>query len=120
MKDYYLSKIRDIFTYTSRRWHYVLFKTLCVIVGAPLFFVLLPLDLLVVFIYALFSWIPVLSIVFLVLCKTLTIVFGAGYYISVLPDARKFVYIHRARKQAEQDMLAECGEENRNETGEGE
>lgn len=101
MKEYYKSRINAIFTYTSRRWHYVLLKTLCVVLGAPLFFALLPLDLLNFLIYALFSWVPVLRTVFLVLCRALAFVFGAGYYISILPDAKKFAADYRARKETE-------------------
>jgi hypothetical protein len=110
MRDYYITRIRNIFTYTDKRAHYVIFKTLCIIIGAPLFFVLLPVDLLVYFIYALFSWIPVLSTFFLVVCKALSYVCSVGYYIALLPDAKKYIMIYKAKLQAEKAEILETEE----------
>jgi len=101
LREYFSSRIKAIFTYTSKKWYYVVLKTLCVIVGAPLYFALIPLDLLTFVLYALFSWIPILNTVVLILCKTLSFVFSVGYYIAILPDAKKFADIAKEKMRFE-------------------
>lgn len=101
MKEHYGSRIRAIFTYTNSKWYYVALKTLCVIVGAPLYFALLPVDFLIFIVYALFSWVPILSVFMLALCKILNIVTAVGYYIAIIPDAKAFINESK-RKHAEE------------------
>ena len=103
LQEYFSSRIKAIFTYTSKKWYYVILKTLCVIIGAPLYFALIPLDLLTFVLYALFSWIPILNTVVLILCKTLSFVFSVGYYIAILPDAKKFADIAKEKLRFEKE-----------------
>jgi len=101
LREYFSSRIKAIFTYTSKKWYYVVFKNSLRIVGAPLYFALIPLDLLTFVLYALFSWIPILNTVVLILCKTLSFVFSVGYYIAILPDAKKFADIAKEKMRFE-------------------
>ncbi|MDD4833063.1 MAG: hypothetical protein PHI78_05250 [Clostridia bacterium] len=103
LQEYFSSRIKAIFTYTSNKWYYIILKTLCVIIGAPLYFALIPLDLLTFVLYALFSWIPILNTVILILCKTLSFVFSVGYYIAILPDAKKFADIAKEKLRFEKE-----------------
>jgi len=103
LQEYFSSRIKAIFTYTSKKWYYIILKTLCVVIGAPLYFALIPLDLLTFVLYALFSWIPILNTVVLILCKTLSFVFSVGYYIAILPDAKKFADIAKEKLRFEKE-----------------
>ncbi|HPG91927.1 MAG TPA: hypothetical protein PK675_00780 [Clostridia bacterium] len=104
LQEYFSSRIKAIFTYTSNKWYYVALKTLCVVIGVPLYFVMVPLDFLTFVLYALFSWIPILNTVMLVLCKLLSFVFSIGYYIAILPDAKKYADIAREKLRFEKEM----------------
>ncbi|HRX13895.1 MAG TPA: hypothetical protein P5087_02625 [Eubacteriales bacterium] len=111
LQEYFSSRIKAIFTYTSKKWYYVILKTLCVIIGAPLYFALIPLDLLTFVLYALFSWIPILNTVVLILCKTLSFVFSVGYYIAILPDAKKFADIAKEKLRFEKETEVQTNTE---------
>lgn len=106
MKDYisqhYKQRFKDIFSYSNRKWWYVLLKTLCIAVGFPIYLALIPLDFVVFFVYALFSWVPYLSTLTLFLCRILTIICGIGYYVCILPDAKHYIDEDKERYQAEQ------------------
>lgn len=112
MKDillYYKGRFQRIFTYTSKKWYYVIAKTLCVAVGLPLYVALLPLDIVNFLLYALFSFIPVLNVFFLFICRVLSIICGAGHYIGILPDAK--MYIERHKEELKQEFLQNQREE---------
>ena len=90
MKEYYLNRLHWIFKYTNGKWWYIVVKTLCLIVGAPIYAVSFVVEMLLTAINMLFSWIPVLNVVVMVLCKLLINVFGATFYICILPDIKQY------------------------------
>ena len=86
MKEYYLARLHWIFNYTNKKWWYYIVKTLCLVVGIPIYTVSFVVEMLLTAINMLFSWIPILNVVIMVICKLLIIVFGATFYICILPD----------------------------------
>ena len=90
MKQYYLARLQWIFTYTNRKWWYCIVKTLCIIVGAPIYAVSFVVEMVLTFINMLFSWIPALNILVMAICKILISVFGATFYICILPDIKQY------------------------------
>lgn len=106
MKDillYYKGRFQRIFIYTGKKWYYIIAKTLCVAVGLPLYVALLPLDIVNFLIYALFSFIPYLNTFFLFICRTVSIICGAGHYIAILPDAK--MYMERHKQELKEEFL---------------
>ena len=98
MKEYYLSRLHWIFNYTNRKWWYCIVKTLCLIVGVPIYAVSFVIEMVLTGINMIFSWIPVLNVVVMVICKLLINVFGATFYICILPDIKQY-------KQATKDEV---------------
>lgn len=94
MKEYYLDRLHWIFCYRSKNFWYCLSKTLCLIVGVPVYAVSFAVEMILTFINMLFSWIPFLSVVMTVLCKVLITVFGSLFYINILPDLRAYRLAH--------------------------
>lgn len=90
MKEYYLNRFNWIFNYTSRNFFYVVLKTLCIVVGLPVYCVVFAAEMVLTFVNMLFCWIPVLSIVVTVVCKGVIWLIDKLYYINVLPDLGKF------------------------------
>ena len=90
MKDYYLARLYWIFHYTNTKWWYRIVKTLCIIVGAPIYAVSFVVEMALTAINMVFSWIPILNVVIMVICKLLIIVFGSTFYICILPDIKQY------------------------------
>ena len=90
MKEYYLIRLHWIFNYTRKAWWYYIVKTLCLIVGVPIYAVSFVMEMVLTAINMLFSWIPVLNVVVMVLCKVLITLFGSTFYICILPDIRQY------------------------------
>lgn len=90
MKDYYKQRWHWVFNYTSRNFGYCLLKTLCLIVGLPLYSVAFVLEMVLTGINMMFSWIPILNVVIFVICKSLMVVFGSTFYICILSDVKKY------------------------------
>lgn len=90
MKDYYKQRWHWVFNYTSRNFGYCLLKTLCLIVGLPLYSVAFVLEMVLTGINMMFSWIPILNVVIFVICKSLMVVFGSTFYICILSDIKKY------------------------------
>ena len=90
MKEYYKQRWHWVFNYTSKNFGYGLLKTLCLVVGLPIYSVMFVLEMLLTGINMIFSWIPILSTVILVICKSLMIVFGSTFYICILTDIKKY------------------------------
>ena len=90
MKEYYLQRLHWIFHYKNRKFFYCLFKTLCLIVGVPVYAVCFVLEMLFTAINMIFSWIPVLNMVVMVICKALVWLFGSTFYICILPDLKEY------------------------------
>lgn len=97
MKQYYLKRLRWMFRYTSNNALYIILKTLCLAVGIPVATVLFVAEMATTLVNMLFSFIPLLNIVVLAVCKVITAVCQSGFYIAILPDIKKY--------------LAECEEE---------
>lgn len=109
--DYYKLRFSRIFAYNSTKWYMVIAKTLCIIVGLPLFVVLIPIDLLFFLVYALLGWIPFLGLFILFICKALSFVWSIGYYIAILPDIKQYI------KEDNEAALAEKEAETAQEDG---
>ena len=90
MKEYYLTRLHWIFNYTDTKWWYYIVKTLCLIVGVPIYAVCFVVEMVLTAINMIFSWIPVLNVVVMTICKLLIMLFGATFYICILPDLKKY------------------------------
>ena len=86
MKEYYQQRLYWIFHYSSKNVWYCVAKTLCLIIGVPIYAICFAVEMVLTAINMLFSWIPVLNVVVMVICKCLIIVFGSTFYLCVLPD----------------------------------
>ena len=90
MKEYYLQRLHWIFHYKSKKFFYCLAKTLCMIVGVPIYAVSFVMEMLFTGINMIFSWIPVLNVVMTVICKAFVWLFGSTFYICILPDLKEY------------------------------
>ena len=90
MKEYYLARLHWIFNYTNKKWWYRIVKTLCLIIGVPIYAVSFAVEMVLTAINMLFSWIPIFNVVVMVICKALITVFGATFYICILPDIKQY------------------------------
>ena len=104
MKEYYLARLHWIFSYTNTKWWYCIAKTLCLIVGVPIYAVSFVVEMVLTFINMLFSWIPILNTVVMVICKLFITVFGSTFYICILPDLKQY-------KQASKEISYEVAED---------
>ena len=104
MKEYYLTRLHWIFNYTNTKWWYCIAKTLCLIVGVPIYAVSFVVEMVLTFINMLFSWIPILNTVVMVICKLFITVFGSTFYICILPDLKQY-------KQASKEISYEVAED---------
>ncbi|MEG1527955.1 MAG: hypothetical protein RR418_02140, partial [Clostridia bacterium] len=119
MRTYYYDRFKRLFTYTSRNFFYCVAKTLCIIIGLPLFVVLIPVDFLIYLVYAIFSWIPYLNMAMLFLCRILSFITGIGYFISVIPDAKKYMQenkqmVEQAEREQNEQFALEADENESN------
>jgi len=110
MKEFYLDRLRWIFTFSSRNFFYCVAKTLCILVGAPLYAVGFCVDMALTLVNAVFMWIPVFGAFFTVVCKLLTTIFDVGFYVAVLPDAKRYAEWKRV-KSAEEGQAVTLSEE---------
>ena len=90
MKQYYLQRLHWIFHYKNKKFFYCLAKTLCLIVGVPIYAVCFVMEMLLTAINMIFSWIPVLNVVVMVICKALVWLFGSTFYVCILPDLKEY------------------------------
>ncbi len=90
MKEYYQQRLYWIFHFTKRNFWYCLAKTLCLIVGVPVYAVMFCLEMVLTAINMIFSWIPVLNVVVMVVCKALITVVGSTFYICILTDLKEY------------------------------
>ncbi|MCM1194879.1 MAG: hypothetical protein NC332_02975 [Firmicutes bacterium] len=91
MKEYYLERLHWIFRYTSKNFFYCLAKTLCLIVGVPVYAVMFAVEMILTAVNMIFSWIPVLNVVVTVICKSLIFITDKTFYICILPDIKKYI-----------------------------
>lgn len=90
MKEYYQQRLYWIFNYTKKNFWYCLAKTLCLIVGVPIYAVMFCVEMVLTAINMIFSWIPVLNVVVMVLCKALITAAGSTFYICILTDLKEY------------------------------
>lgn len=110
MKQYYKERFGWIFRYTSRNFFYCIAKTLCIIVGLPIYAVMFIVEMIFTAINMIFSWIPILNVVVMVICKSIIYVCDKTFYISILTDIKK--YNAAMREEPEYEVAdAEVSEE---------
>ena len=90
MKEYYKQRFFWIFNYTSKNFWYCLAKTLCLVVGLPLYAAMFVVEMCLAAVNLLFSWIPVLNVVVMTICKLLMTLVGSTFFICILPDIKKY------------------------------
>lgn len=90
MKEYYQQRFHWIFRYTSKNFWYCIAKTLCIVVGLPIYSVMLLVEMALTLVNMLFCWIPVLNVVVTVVCKALMSLVGWTFYICILPDIKQY------------------------------
>ena len=101
MKEYYLERLHWIFNYTSNNFFYCLFKTLCLVVGIPLYAVMFVVEMVLTFVNMILGWIPILGMVVTVICKSIIWVTDKSFYICILPDIKAY---KQATKQVEYEI----------------
>lgn len=90
MKEYYQQRFHWIFCYTSKNFWYCIAKTLCIVVGLPIYSVMFLVEMALTLVNMLFCWIPVLNVVVTVVCKALMSLVGWTFYICILPDIKQY------------------------------
>lgn len=90
MKEYYLTRLNWIFKYTRNNFFYCILKTLCILIGAPIYAVAFIGEMILTLVYTIFSWIPVLNIVIMIVCKAIIFLLDKPFYICILPDFRAY------------------------------
>ncbi len=105
MKEYYKQRFYWIFNYTSKNFWYCLAKTLCIVVGLPIYAVMFVVEMCLTLVNLIFSWIPVLNVVVMVICKILMTVVGSTFYICILTDIKK--YLESNENKIEYDVADE-------------
>ena len=96
MKEYYAERLQWIFRYTSKNFFYCLAKTLCLIVGIPIYAVMFAVEMVLTFINMIFCWIPILGMVVGVICKAIIFVVDKSFFLCILPDIGKWRQSHSA------------------------
>lgn len=128
MKQYYLERLHWIFNYTSKNFFYCLAKTLCLIVGIPIYAVMFALEMVLTFVNMIFSVIPVLNVVVGIICKAIIFVVDKTFFICILTDIGKWRAVHKQEPEYEvlddepKEGLAENGkpQEESNDVSQGE
>ena len=94
MKEYYSERFHWIFNYTKKDFGYCLLKTLCVIVGLPIYAVSFVVEMIFTAINMIFCWIPILNVLVMLICKAMVWLFGLTFYINILPDLKEYNATH--------------------------
>lgn len=95
MKEYYAERFNWIFNYTSKSFFYCLLKTLCLIVGLPIYAVCIAVEMVFTFINMLFCWIPILGMVVGVICKAIIFVVDKTFFLCILTDIGQWRQTHK-------------------------
>lgn len=90
MVNHYAERFQWIFKYTSKNLGYCILKTLCIIVGLPIYLVCFVAEMALTLVNLLFSFIPGLGLVVMLVCKMLMWIIDKPYYICVLTDLKRF------------------------------
>lgn len=102
MKEYYLERLQWIFRYTSKNFFYCIGKTLCLIVGIPVYAVMFTVEMVLTFVNMIFSVIPILNVVVGVICKAIVFVIDKTFFICILTDLGKWRAAHK--KEVDYDV----------------
>lgn len=94
MKEYYSERFNWVFRYTSKSFFYCLLKTLCLIVGLPIYCVAVAVEMVMTFVNMIFCWIPVLGVVVGVICKSIIFLFDKTFFLCILTDVGKWRAAH--------------------------
>lgn len=103
MKEYYLERLHWIFKYTSKNFFYCIGKTLCLIVGIPIYAVMFAVEMVLTFVNMIFSIIPILNVVVGVICKSIIFLIDKTFFICILTDVGKWRAAHK--KEVEYEVL---------------
>ncbi len=90
MKQYYKLRLHWIFNFTNKNFFYCVAKTLCLLVGIPIYATMFAVEMILTFVNMIFCWIPILNVVVNVICKSIIFVIDKSFYICILPDIKKF------------------------------
>ncbi|MBQ8434234.1 MAG: hypothetical protein IJX23_05470 [Clostridia bacterium] len=90
MVNHYAERFQWIFKYTSKNLGYCILKTLCIIVGLPIYLVCFVAEMALTLVNLLFSFVPGLGLVVMLVCKMLMWIIDKPYYICVLTDLKRF------------------------------
>ena len=90
IRRYYRERFGWIFRYTSTNFLYCIAKTLCIIIGLPIYSVMFAVEMILTGVNMIFSWIPILNVVVTVICKSLIFLTDKTFYICILTDIKKF------------------------------
>ena len=90
MKEYYSARFFWIFNYTRKDVGYCILKTLCIILGLPIYAVSFVVEILFTFINMLFGWIPIVGILITTICKAVVWLFSMTFYITILTDLKAY------------------------------
>lgn len=100
-KQYYSERFHWIFRYTSKSFLYCLAKTLCLIVGLPIYAVMFAVEMVLTFVNMIFCWIPILGMVIGIICKAIIFVVDKTFYICILTDIGKWREAHKTEPDYE-------------------
>ena len=103
MKEYYKLRWYWVFNYTSKNFGYCLLKTLCLVIGLPIYSVMFALEMVLTAVNMLFCWIPILNTVIFIICKSLMVAFGSTFYLTILTDIKK--YKEAAKQEVEYEVV---------------
>ena len=104
-RQYYSERFFWAFNYTSKGLGYCLLKTLCLVVGLPLFALSFVIDVLFTVVNMLLCWIPILGVVVTVICKAITSLFGLSFYLCILTDLSS--YEHATKDEPDYEVVDE-------------
>lgn len=90
MKKYYAERFSWIFRYTRKTFFYCLLKTLCIIIGLPIYSATFVVEMVLTAVNMLFCWIPVVNVVVTAICKSVIWIIDKSFYICILPDIKTF------------------------------
>lgn len=102
MREYYKERFNWIFHYTSKNFFYCLAKTLCLIVGLPIYSVCVAVEMVLTFINMIFSWIPIFGMVVGIICKAIIYIVDKTFFVCILTDIGKWRQTHK--KEVDYDV----------------
>lgn len=99
MREYYTERFKWIFQYANKNFFYCLAKTLCLIIGLPIYCVMVAVEMVLTFVNMIFSWIPILGMVIGVICKGIIYLIDKTFFLCILPDIKEWRQTHKKEVQ---------------------